>query len=99
MVAEVFAGLSAFKAMFDLAKGLKDISDATIRNGAIIELQEQILSAQEAQFELIEQVRDLENQVTDLKAWNAETGSVCPCSEARGTGNRTSALDMYTMLR
>jgi hypothetical protein len=39
MVAEVYAGIGAFKAMFDMAKGLKDIHDTTIRNGAIIDLQ------------------------------------------------------------
>src|SRR5712692_52067 len=72
MVAEVYAGLSAFKAMFDMAKGLKDINDATIRNGAIIELQEQILSAQEAQSALVERIRELEKQVADFKAWETE---------------------------
>ena len=49
MVAEVFAGLSAIKTAFDLAKGLKDIDDATRRNAVIIELQEKILSARDAQ--------------------------------------------------
>lgn len=72
MVAEVFAGLSAFKAMFDLAKGLKDINDATVRNAAVIELQEQILTAQNEQATLIDKVRDLEKEVAELKAWDAE---------------------------
>jgi hypothetical protein len=40
MVAEVFAGLGSIKAAFDIAKGRKDIDDATRRNTAIIELQE-----------------------------------------------------------
>jgi len=52
MVGEVFAGLSAFKAMYDAAKALKDINDAAIRNSAVIELQEKILSAQAAQAAL-----------------------------------------------
>ena len=47
MVGEVFAGLSALKTAFDIAKGLKDIDDATRRNAAVIELQEKILLAQE----------------------------------------------------
>ena len=42
MVAEVFGSIGAFKAMFDIAKALKDMNDAAIRNGAVIELQEQI---------------------------------------------------------
>ncbi len=49
MVAEVFAGLGAIKTAFDLAKGLKDIDDATRRNAAVIKLQEKILDAQQAQ--------------------------------------------------
>src|SRR6267378_1436399 len=72
MVAEVFAGLSAFKAMFDLAKGLKDINDATIRNGAVIELQEQILSAQLEQTKLIERIGELEKEVASFEAWNTD---------------------------
>jgi hypothetical protein len=40
MVAEIYGGLSAIKSAFDIAKGLKDIHDATLRNTAIIELQE-----------------------------------------------------------
>jgi hypothetical protein len=40
MAAELIAGLGAIKTAFDLAKGLKDIDDATRRNAAVIELQE-----------------------------------------------------------
>jgi hypothetical protein len=67
MVAEVYATLGAFKAMFDMAKGLKDINDAAIRNGAVIALQEQILTAQAAQSTLIDRVNDLEKEVADSK--------------------------------
>ena len=72
MVAEVLAGVSAFKAMFDMAKGLKDINDATIRNGAVIELQEQILTAQAAQSDLIERIRELEKEVASFEQWDAK---------------------------
>ena len=72
MVAELFAGLGAFKTMLDLAKGLKDINDATTRNAVAIELQEKILAAQTQQAELIEHVSELEKEVADLKAWGAE---------------------------
>jgi hypothetical protein len=72
MVAEVYAGFSAFKVMFDMAKGLKDINDAAIRNGAVIELQEQILSAQSAQAALVERVGELEKEVAGFKEWDAE---------------------------
>ncbi len=72
MVAEVYAGLGAFKAMFDTARGLKDIHDNAIRNAAIIELQEQMLSAQAEQSSLVERARSLEKQLTELRAWEAE---------------------------
>lgn len=72
MVAEVYAGLSAIKTAFDIAKGLKDIHDATVRNAAVIELQEKILSAQEAQATLVDRVRELEKEVADFETWKAE---------------------------
>ena len=71
MVGEALAGLSALKTAFDMAKGLKDIDDAVRRNAAVIELQEKILSAQQAQAALVEQVGKLEKEVANLKAWDA----------------------------
>ncbi|WP_441240245.1 hypothetical protein [Tardiphaga sp. 768_D3_N2_1] len=67
MISEAMAGASALKTAFDMAKALKDISDATIRNAAVIELQEKILSAQEAQFALVKRVDELEKQVTSFE--------------------------------
>jgi hypothetical protein len=72
MVAEVFAGIGAIKSAFEIAKGLKDIDDATRRNAAVIELQEKILAAQAAQASLVERVGELEKEVARLEAWNAE---------------------------
>jgi hypothetical protein len=62
MISEAMMGASALKTAFDMAKGLKDISDATIRNAAVIELQEKILSAQEAQFARVKRVDELEKR-------------------------------------
>ena len=53
MVAEVFAGLSAIKSALDIAKGLKDISDAAARNMAVVELTEKILAARELQSDAV----------------------------------------------
>jgi len=72
MVAEVFAGIGAFKAMFDMARALKDINDAATRNAAVIELQGQILSAQMEQAKLVEHVSTLEKQIADFEKWDAE---------------------------
>ncbi len=65
MVAEVFAGIGAFKAMFDMARALEDINDAATRNAAVIELQGQILSAQMEQAKL--EKWDAEKQKYELK--------------------------------
>jgi hypothetical protein len=72
MVAEIYAGLGAAKAAFDIAKGLKDIHDATLRNAAVIELQEKILTTQQSQAAIIERIGDLEKQVADFEAWDTE---------------------------
>lgn len=72
MVSEALAGLSAFKSMLDIAKGLKDINDTAARNAAVIELQEKIFSAQMAQATLVEQVRELEVKVARMEAWETE---------------------------
>ena len=72
MVAEVFAGLNAFKTLFDTARSLKDMNDAVVRSAAVIELQEQILSARAQQIELIERVRELEREVAQFKTWETE---------------------------
>jgi hypothetical protein len=72
MVAEVFAGLSAIKSAFDIAKGLKDIDDAARRNAAVIELQEKILSAQQEQSALVERIRELEAEVASFEKWEIE---------------------------
>src|SRR6516162_2494056 len=72
MVGEVFAGLGAIKTAFDIAKGLKDIDDAARRNAAVIELQEKILTAQQAQMALVERIDELEKEVASFEAWARE---------------------------
>lgn len=71
MVGEVFAGASALKNAFDLAKALRDINDATRLNAAVIDLQEQILSAQQAHTTLFQRVSELEKEVATFEKWDA----------------------------
>ena len=72
MVAEVVTSLAIFKTLLDMAKGLKDINDATVRNAAVIELQEKIFAAHVQQTTLVERVRELEEQMAHFEAWDAE---------------------------
>jgi cell division protein FtsB len=72
MAAEVFAGLGAIKTAFDMAKGLHSIHDVAARDRAVIDLQKEILAAQQAQSELIARVSELEKEVSHLKNWEAD---------------------------
>ena len=72
MVGEIFAGVSAFNGLLNAAKALRDMDNAMARNGAVIELQGQILAAQEDYAKLRQTVGALEAEVAHLKAWNAE---------------------------
>jgi hypothetical protein len=72
MVGDIFAGISAFKTALDIARTLKDISDATARNSAVIALQEKILEAQAAQSELVERARELDREISALRSWDDE---------------------------
>lgn len=64
--------LASLKTALDIAKGVKDLNDATSRQRASIELMEKIVTAQGAQSELIQEVRELETEVTRLKDWSAD---------------------------
>jgi hypothetical protein len=72
MLGEAAAGIAALKSAFDLAKGLKDIDDATRRNAIVIDLQEQILAAQQAQGELLERLRGAEAKLALSEQWQHE---------------------------
>jgi hypothetical protein len=72
MLAEAITGLGTFKTMLDMAKGLKDINDAAVRNTAIVELTEKIIAAQAAQTALIARVSDLEKDLVRFENWEAE---------------------------
>ena len=72
MVSELVTGLGLFKTLLNMAKGLKDMNDASVRNAAVIELQEKILAAREQQSALAERVGDLEKEVARFEAWDAD---------------------------
>lgn len=72
VVAETIAGLGGLKTAFDIAKTLKDLDDRARRNEAVIDLQQKILTAQEAQATLIKEVSELEEEVARLKTWDTD---------------------------
>ncbi len=72
MISELIASPSIFKTLFDMAKGLENISDAAARNRAVVELLENISSAEMQQAALIKRMADLEKEIGRLKNWEAE---------------------------
>ena len=72
MPAEIFAGVTALRSAFDIAKALKDMDDAAKRNAAVIDLQQTILDAQSAQQELYKKADVLEQRVRALESWENE---------------------------
>jgi len=72
MVSELITGLGIFKTLLDMTKGLKDINDAAVRNGAVVELMEKIITAKEQQTALLERIGELEKEVASFETWEAE---------------------------
>ncbi|WP_333795174.1 hypothetical protein [Hyphomicrobium sp.] len=66
---DIAAGYTALKTAYDIAKGLKDIDDRVTLDAAIIDLQERILSAQEATSEARDCIKMLEAEIADRDAW------------------------------
>lgn len=67
--AEIATGLGALKSAYEIAKTLKNIDDRVKLNSAVIELQEQILSAQEAGASAKERIQELEAIVASHDQW------------------------------
>ena len=97
--ADFAAMFTSFKAITDIAKSLIDAHDATIRREKSIELQREIIAAQQgaltaqtAQSSLLKRVGELEIEVADLKAWDTEKEKYqlieLRKSVARGHGER-----------
>ena len=72
MVAEVFAGMTAFNAMFNTAKTLREMDNTVARNEAVIDLQGQILTAQENYATLLATVRELEGKLATFENWETQ---------------------------
>ena len=72
MASELISGLGLFKTMLDVAKGMKNMNDAVVRNAAVIELQEHILTAQEQQIALVQEIRELKERVAEMEKWDAD---------------------------
>lgn len=78
-VASISAALSSVKTLYDLTKAMVSRRDVAAFEGKMIEFQAKILdtqadllAAQEERSSFLARISDLEKEVTDLKAWEAE---------------------------
>ena len=76
---EIGLGIKALKTAFDIAKEAKDLTDTTAMRSKIIEMQSLIMDAQASAIDAreghatqVERIRQLEEEVADLKAWGRE---------------------------
>lgn len=79
-IAAISGAMTSLKTAHDIAKTMLGLRDASMVREKVIELQGAILAAQSDAFEansaqttLLERVRELEKEVADLKAWDAES--------------------------
>jgi hypothetical protein len=71
-IGSIAGGLASLKAAKDIAESLVNLRDTAKFQGAVVELQGKILSAQSDQFSLLERVRELEAKIEILEAWELE---------------------------
>lgn len=79
MLAEISAGLSSLKAASDIIKGLNAANTQAAINEVKIGLQERVFearealaAAQDAQSAALQRIRDLEQEIVQLKDWERE---------------------------
>jgi hypothetical protein len=78
-ISAIASALSSLKAAKDIAEAMITLRDGAAFQSKLIEFQGKLIDANNAAFAaqderaaLLERIRDLEKQVTDLKAWEAE---------------------------
>lgn len=75
----IAAAIGGLKAASDITQAMVGVRDTAILQAKTIELQQVILAAQASgiaaqseQFTFLERIRDLEEELTSIKAWGAE---------------------------
>ena len=72
MVGEAFAAFQGLKIAFDSVKAIKEMNDANIRNAAISDVLEKLVTAREQYSALLDRVSDLEQELKRFENWEAE---------------------------
>ncbi|RWD31162.1 hypothetical protein [Mesorhizobium sp.] len=90
VIAELATGYSALTTAYEMAKGLKNIDDRVKLNAAVIDLQETILTAQQATAAARDTIRELEATIASYENWDA----IADRYQLRDFGGGTFAYDL-----
>ncbi|MES0023138.1 MULTISPECIES: hypothetical protein [unclassified Mesorhizobium] len=90
VIAEIATGYSALTTAYEMAKGLKNIDDRVKLNAAVIDLQETILTAQQATAGARDTIRELEAIIASYENWDA----IAERYQLRDFGGGTFAYDL-----
>ncbi|MER8436970.1 hypothetical protein NKH36_23515 [Mesorhizobium sp. M1312] len=71
---DIATGYAALTSAFEIAKGLKNIDDRVKLNAAVIELQERILSAQQAATDAKDRLHEMEKTIEAFNSWTETAG-------------------------
>jgi hypothetical protein len=92
MLGEAIAGFGALKSASETVKSLIQLRDVALMREKAIELQSQILAAQEIALDsrareeaLVAQVRALKQQIAEYEKWDAEKLTYQPRNLQRGS--------------
>ena len=79
VIAEIVTGLSGIKTALDILKGIKKtqasgsiLAEIADLQSALIDVQQGIMAANQTHTADIDRIRELEQKVADLKAWDGE---------------------------
>jgi hypothetical protein len=82
MLAETAAAVSSLKGLYDIAKGMQALkTDAEVKMATsemlntVITVRQQVFEAQQAETALLQKIRELEDEVARLKAWDRDNES------------------------
>lgn len=72
MVDGVIGGFSAFAGLIGMARGMKDMNDAVVRNEAVYALTEKLIDAQQDYATLAQKVSELEAKLASYEDWESQ---------------------------
>jgi hypothetical protein len=71
-IAEIKAGYESAKAALDIAKGISALKTEAAVNAAVIDVQRNVVEAQQALSASLQTINELEQEIVRLKDWSAQ---------------------------